>query len=238
MAFNFGNIGASNLGEPRLEAQAITPNIGPKRKISLTEEEEERVQNIKDIFGWSGFDTELLYNFFREWQSSKTKSVKRFVLSFSFILSLSYLAGVAITDIDLFGVEVADGREILFLSSLILIHIISFFYFYQLSSIDWDVHLSKINPVEESLEKYIKLSHEIEKIVRDNNISSVEALFDDFRNTLTDMNSDEIGTYDAIKFYEENLKRSHDKIMLGEYAESIAIYLLVLTGLISIVCSF
>jgi len=191
MPFNIGNIGDFNFYKPRVEAQAIEPGMGPKRKIALTDDDEVKVQIIKDEFGWSGFDTESLYSFFREWQSGKTKSVKRFVLSFSFILSLSFLAGVTITDIDLFGVEVADGKEILFLSSLIFIHIISFIYFYHLRSIDWDVHLSKIKPVEARLEEYIKLADELDQIVKDNNISSVEALFDDFRDIMTDMNSDD-----------------------------------------------
>jgi len=237
MAFKLGGLSIPDMELPKFDPPDYNYGQAP-RKIQLTDKEEKRIEKIIQILDVSDVDLPSIYNFFKEWQSSKTKSMKRFVLSISFVLTLAFIAGVSITDVDLFGVIVAEGREIIFLSSLIAIHICSFIYHLYLRSIDWDVHQANIIPVEAELKKYEDLIDEIDEIVEKQNIRSVEALFDDFRAPITSMHSSEEDTYKAIKFYVRNLKKSHDKVFWGDMAELFVIWALGVMGLFAIIFSF
>jgi hypothetical protein len=238
MAFNIGDFENINPKLPKLEAQDISHNFGPPRKIDLTDQEIQKVHEIKEKFERSGIDIESLFEFFTDWQSNKTKSIKRFVLSLSFILSLALVAGVKILEIDLFGMTVSEGWDNYFLSSVLVMHLSLFFYYQYLKSIDFNVQQAKIHTVEEELEEYVKLAHEIDQIVEKNNLESASELFSDFGNPIVIGQGGELSTYDSIKFYDEKLRKQHMKFKWGEVIENIVIYGLGFAGLVSIINSF
>lgn len=239
MAFEIGDLG--NFGKmklPKSTATSITPNLGQApREIDLTKEEEQKVEEVKEIFFISDLTVESLFNLFNDWQSNKTKATKRFVLSVSFILSLTIFAGVNITEIDLFGVSVADGMEEYFLGSLSLIIIMTFAYYDYLRRNDLKVHKAKISAVSDNLEVWVNNAEELEKIVSENNLGSVKILLDDFRSTFAH-GYPEYEAFKAIKFYQDNLKNPRKSHELLNSIEFYGMYILGLTGLLAIIFSF
>jgi hypothetical protein len=236
MAFNFGKLNNFELPEPG------KPNFNNKlyeapREIDLTPEEATSVNQIIDSLTTTGLTVNSLFKLFNEWQSNKTKSVKRFVLSFPFILTLTIVAGVNITDINLFGVSVQQGMATVFLSSLVIILIFSFVYYLYLQSKDWKLYLAKIDSVNDSLERCVNITEKIDEIINDNGIESVEYLFDDFKGTFDKSNSD-IEAYNAIKFYKNKLKNTRKNFKRIETIEFVGICLLNLLGLAAIIISF
>ena len=237
MSFKFGDFKFPDMNLPKYEPPEINYGQAP-RKIQLKEKDEKRIEKIIQILNASNINLPSINKFFNDWQSAKTKSMKRFVLSISFILTLAYIAGINITEVDLFGVIVTEGREIIFLSSLLVIHICSFIYHLYLRSIDWDVHQANIIPVEAELENYENLIDEVDEIVEKYKISSPEVLFDDFSAPITSMHDTVFETYSAIKFYIQNLKKPHDKSFRGDMAELFVIWALGVMGLFAIIFSF
>jgi hypothetical protein len=233
MAIDIGDLGSFG----KQDFSNIGTMGGPPRKIPLTDEEVEIVYEAKKKFDSLNMDVDSLFEFFNDWQSSKTKSVKRFTISLSFLLTLALIAGVNIIDNELFRVQVSEGREILFSFALLVIHFGSFFYYTYLKSIDLDVHNAKVSTREKSINESVGLMQEIEKIISDNEIPSASYLFKDFTSPILSMHSNEAEVYEALKFYEEKLKKSNKRRKLGEKAEYFLLYILYSSALTAIICS-
>lgn len=237
MSFKFGDFKFPDMNLPKYEPPEINYGQVP-RKIQLKEKDEKRIEKIIQILNASNIDLPSIKKIFNDWQSAKTKSMKRFALSISFVLTLAFIAGINITEVDLFGVIVAEGREIIFLISLLVIHICSFFYHLYLRSIDWEVHQANIIPVEAELKKYENLIDEVDEFVKKYKIKSAEVLFDDFSTPITSLHDTTFETYNAIKFYTQKLKKPHGKSYWGDMAELFVIWVLGVNGLLAIIFSF
>tara|TARA_R110000868_G_scaffold351981_2_gene613205 strand:- start:7700 stop:8413 length:714 start_codon:yes stop_codon:yes gene_type:complete len=237
MDFNFLNYKPPSFELP--EQVLVNPTrIGDApREIPLEQEEEKRVEEIKNYFRSSNISIDSLYSLFNDWQSDKTKSVKKFILSFSFVLSLAIVAGVNITEIDLFGVTVSDSRSTIFLITFSFIHLISFWYFEYLTRTDLKIHAARLSIVKDHLLEFVEFTKEIDQIVKKNNIESADKLFDDFRD-LMDQGGYAINTYEAIKFYEKRLRNPEMSNSRLEIIEMIVIYFLGVVALLSILNSF
>ncbi|NGP90253.1 hypothetical protein [Fodinibius halophilus] len=231
---NLGNLGSFNFEMPKPNI----PNLGqPPREIDLSPEEAFKVKKIMSNLASTGLTVDSLFDLFNDWQSNKTKSTKRFVLSFSFILSLTIVAGVNITEIDLFGVSVQDEMSALFLSSLATILVISFFYYIYLQNKDWEVHTAKTSYVDKSLKNCLNMVEQIDDILTKKDIKSAKDLFDDFKSSY-DKSNLEFEAYQAIKFYKNNLKDTRKSIDWVEKLELWGICILNFLALIAIITSF
>ncbi|MEX0905100.1 MAG: hypothetical protein WD028_05240 [Balneolaceae bacterium] len=173
-------------------------------------------------------------------QVDKTKAVKKFVLSVSFLLSLTLVAGVNITEIHLFGVEVLPEMEYMFLGSILFIHLATFAYFIFLRGNDIELHSAMISRVKKATESYLDFSKKLDEIVLNYELPSVEELLDDFRENATVMNpnDEDIVAYQALKFYEKELKNTHRGFEWIEQLEILAVWGLYITGLIALILSF
>ena len=236
MPLNIDDVNFTGMNFSRLEPPNY--NFGqPQRKLPLNTEEQETVIEAISLFESSGINHTTIFDLFKDWQSDKTKSVKRFVLSISFILSLSIFAGVNLVEIDLFGVSVADGMENIFLFALIVILICSFFYYEYLTRTDQKIHEAKVDSVKIGTEKYLNLVDEIDRIIEKKKIKSIETLFDDFKWTMHQSTRD-LEAYNALKFFRNKLEKPKKSYEWGESIERIVIYILGITALISILSSF
>jgi len=238
---------ALNIGDfelPKRNFSVPTPNIAnpfeAPRKIDLRPQDERDVKAIKEALSKSGLTTQKLFDLFKEKYSEKTKAIKKFVISISFLLSLTLVAGVNITEINLFGVQVSAGMESIFLGSILFIHFISFSYFMYLNGNDSALHEAMISRVKKSTKSYLDFSKKLDEIVHKYNLSSVEELLDDFRENATvfSSNDEDIKAYDALKFYEKKLMDTHRGFEWVEKLELLAIWGLYILGLIAIILSF
>lgn len=235
MAFNIGDLGSFD--QP--DFSQIADMGGPPRKISLTVGEANKVRKIKKKFDGLDFQIETLFDLFNDWQSSKTKSVKRFVISVSFLLTMALIAGANIVyDIEVLRVPISNGHEEGFLIALLVIHFSAFLYYIYLRAIDLSVQKAKIDTIEDDLEECKVLVREIDKIIAKNNISSVGYLFNDFTSPMMGAHSTDKQVYEAVKFYDEKLKQSNQWKKWGEWAEIILLYLFYSAGIIAIISSF
>jgi len=233
MAFNVGKFNFDLPKPPR-----VSTDFGQApRKLDLTAEEAKRVDKIMQYLSKTGLEIDSLFELFNDWQSSKTKSIKRFVLSLSFILTLTIFAGVDITKIHLFNVTVAKGMSTIFLIALAFILISSFLYFRYLENKDWEVHTAKIAFVSNNLERCLELAEEIDDILERNKIESVEVLFNDFKSSFDRFN-DDLKAYAAINFYKNELKDTHKSFDLIQKLELGGIYFLGIMSLIAIISSY
>lgn len=242
MSFDTGNLGNFHVPHiPNPESRAIQnqiANLGePPRDIELPDDHEEIVEKAKETLSYVNVTKESIFTVFNEWQSNKTKSLKRFVLSFSFILSMSLVAGINITEIDLFGVKVHEGMETIFLVVLIIILFIAFAYYEYLLRHDLKIHNAKIKSVKDALDECSDLVIKLDEIVEENsNIISVEVLLRDFWGMHD--KGDDLKSYEAINFYNKELKNPEENYDLIELLEAVGIYTLGFIALWAIILSF
>lgn len=239
MTFNIGDLGLPERNFSVPSTEYINPFDAP-RKIDLSPQDEKDVEAIKEALSKSGLTTQKLFDLFKEKYSDKTKAIKKFVISISFLLSLTLVAGVKITKVNLFGVEVLPGMENIFLGSILFIHFITFTYFMYLSGNDSELHEAMISRVKKSTKSYLDFSNKLDDIAHKYKLSSVEELLDDFRENATVFNSndEDIKAYEALKFYEKKLMNTHRGFEWVEKLELLAVMGLYTLGLIAIILSF
>lgn len=210
------------------------------RNIELLPQDERDVEAIRKALSQSGLTTQKLFDLFKDQQSDKSKSIKRFVLSLSFILSLTLVAGVDITDINLFGLEVKPDNSIIFLSSILFIHIVLFIYFIYLRWNDMEIKNAMVSNVKKATESYIDLAKKLDEIRHKYDLPSVDYLLSDFRDNATVLNPNEedIEAYRALKFYQKNLQTSHRGFEFIERMEILSIYGLAILAALAIIFSF
>lgn len=239
MTFNIGDLGLPkrNFSVPTTE---FTNPFDAPRKIDLRPQDERDVEAIKEALSKSGLTTQKLFDLFKEKYSEKMKAIKKFVISISFLLSLTLVAGVNITEVNLFGVEVLPGMESIFLGSILFIHFISYSYFMYLSGNDAELHEAMISNVKKSTNSYLDFSKKLDELVHKYKLSSVDELLDDFRESATvfSSNEEDIKAYEALKFYEKKLMNTHRGFEWVEKLELLAIMGLYILGLIAIILSF
>ncbi len=218
----------------------FTNPLAASREIDLRPQDERDVESIRKALSNSGLNTQKLFDLFRDRYTDKTKSVKRFVLSLSFLLALTLFAGVNITEINLFGVEVSLGMENMFLGSILFVHLVSFSYFMYLRENDTELHEAMISRVKKSTNSYLDFSKKLDEIVHKYELKSVEELLDDFRENATVFNSndEDIKAYEALKFYEQKLMNTHQGFEWVEKLEILAIWGLYISGIVAIILSF
>jgi len=210
------------------------------KKSSLTSEEEKDMNRTLTLFNQAPVEMEQFFELFNEWQSLKTRSLKRFVLSLSFILTISLIVGMKITEIDLFGISVNEGNEVWFLSFLIIIHVCSFSYYWYHRSVDQNVSSAKVGYLKDNLSEYIQLTKSIDKIISKKKATRLTEFWEGAAGvepTSSYINKIE-GTYKAISFFNEKLSKEFNKINWAESIKKALIWILAITGLVSIFCSY
>jgi hypothetical protein len=211
---------------------------GP-RKYKISDKEAETVEEAYNKFGRTSIETEKLFDLFKEWQSLKTRSLKRFVISLSFLLTFAWIVNIDITDIKPLGLNVSEADQALFLIALLIIHTAAFVFYRVQRSIDLNINKAEISLFEEELKELLKISIILDKIINEKRAPSIQALINDVKGHYGTNNLSKVQKmYKAVSFFKKRLQREQHKRDIIEKLETILIYGLAITALSSILVSF
>ncbi|MDZ7767206.1 MAG: hypothetical protein U5K00_22800 [Melioribacteraceae bacterium] len=135
------------------------------RKEILTVDEERTNKKAYRKLGQTNIDEEKPFELFKEWQSRKTRSIKRFVLSLSFLLTFAWIVNINIYEIQPLGLNVSEVNEKRFLGFLLVIHVVTFIYYRVQRSIDLNIKKARISLFEEDLNELINHSDFFENLI-------------------------------------------------------------------------
>lgn len=210
----------------------------PKREIKLSDAKEKRVKEALDYFETNSlYETELL-KLFEDWQSDRTKSIKKFLLSLISVLSLTVFAGINILEVRLFNITVADGYQYLFLCAFICV-IAGLFYYYEINLWrDKKVNDSNLKVFMESLQRSDQYLEEIDEILEKKGIT-IEQLINDFddSSSLLQKKSSPLRGYRLMKFYKNDLEEPHTTDLKIYRFEITGLYFLGLLSVLTIIRS-
>jgi hypothetical protein len=209
-------------------------------KYNISEDEAAKFKFIIQSFEKSSIETEKLFDLFTEWQSLKTRSLKRFVLTLSFLLTLAFFIEMDISVIEPLGLSVEDANQTAFLISLMIIHVTMLPYYFYQRSVDLNVKKAKVLHFSEDLEEFLDSSEKIEEFMNEKSIPSFRVLIKEVTGNITFTKSSRKSqqVYEAVSFFKEKLKKEKAKSDLAEKAEAIIIVGLWVFGIITVVSSF
>lgn len=222
------------------EATGINSSFdnSPKREIEMSESEEKKVEEALDYFETNSLYEEEFLKIFEDWQSDRTKSIKKFLLSLISVLSLTVFAGINILEVRLFNITVAEGYQSLFLSTFICV-IAGLFYYYEVNLWrDKKVNDSNLKVFMESLQRSDQYLKEIDQVINKTG-STIEQLVEDFDdNSLVVQNkSSPLRGYRLMKFYKNDLEEPHTTDLKIYRFEITGLYFLGLLSILTIVRS-
>jgi|GEM_PF-1338440 uncharacterized membrane protein len=205
-------------------ASPVSFDNPPKREIELSEVEENRVKEALNYFETNSLYEAELIKLFDDWQSDRTKSIKKFLLSILTVLSLTVFAGINILEVELFSITVAEGYQYLFLA-IFLIVLGSLFCYYEINlQRDKKVNDSNLKVFMKALKRSSQYLGVVDTILKKKRIT-IEQLVYDFEEVslVTRQKSSPIRGYKLMKFYKMDLEKP--------FKTDLNIYRFELTGL-------
>ena len=201
----------------------------PKREIQLSTSEEKKVQAALYYFESNSLYEAELIKLFEDWQSSRTKSIKKFLLSILTVLSLTVFAGINILNVELFSITVAEGYEYLFLSCFLFV-LGSLFYYYEVNlRRDKRVNDANLKVFMKALQRSKHHLEVVDNVLKDKGIG-IEELINDFKESgvasLTASKKSPRRGYNLMKFYKTDLE--------APFITDLKIYRFEITGLYAI----
>lgn len=207
----------------------------PKREIKLSESEERMVKEALDYFETNSLYEAELLKLFDDWQSERTKSIKKFLLSLISVLSLTVFAGINILEVRLFNITVTEGYQYLFLSAFICV-IAGLFYYYEINLWrDKKVNDSNLKVFMESLQRSDQYLKEVDQILNKTGVT-IEQLVEDFddKSIVGQKKSSPLRGYRLMKFYKKDLEKPHTTDLKIYRFEITGLYFLGLLSLLTI----
>lgn len=223
---------------PIVSSDSSSFNSSPKREIEMTASEEDRVKKAFHFFEYNSFNQSELLEIFEDWQSDRTKSIKKFLLSILTVLSLTAVAGINILEVELFNISVADNYEYWFLSILLML-IVGLFCYYEINLFrDKKVNDSKLEAFINTLHGSDHYLEEIDNILNLKNVT-IEQLIEDFQDSfiVAQQNSSPLVGYRTMKFFKNKLKKPFSTDLKIFRFEISALYFIGLLSGLSIVRS-
>ena len=209
------------------------------RKFKISNEEVEIVELSYTKFSRSSIETEKLFDLFKEWQTLKTRSLKRFVISLSFLLTFAWILSIDITDIEPLGLNVPGANQALFLISILVIHVTTFIFYRVQRSVDLNINKAKISLIKEELEELLTISDVLDKIIEEERAPSIRELIKDVKGSYgTNRLNKALKMYKAVSFFKNKLQKEQTKRGTIEILETVVIYGLAIAGFLSIIISF
>ncbi len=209
------------------------------RRYNISDEEVKIVEQAYNKFSRSTLETEKLFDLFKEWQSLKTRSLKRFTISLSFLLTFAWIVKIDITDIEPLGLNISGADQVLFLIILAIIHIATFVLYRVQRSIDLNINKAEISLFEEELKELLKISSTLGKIIEEERAPSIRKLIHDVKGAYgTNSINDVLKLNKALSFFKDKLQKQQTKRDAIEILETVVIYGLAIAALMSILVSF
>lgn len=209
------------------------------RKPAFSDQRDRQINSLRNQLASLDLDIETMFKLFEEWQSLKTRSIKRFTITLSFILSLGWISGTDILTAKPLGIEFAGENPATFLTVLLIIHVGVFAYFLYQRSVDSAIRRAKLKILIKDFDKQKILKNEVDKILKEESVKEFRDLLSKANHSFIDKNDrNALKSYKTINFYEENLHKQRRKASIGEAFESIIISLIALIGAVFIICSY
>lgn len=176
-------------------------------KFKLTGDEQEKVDEIIQYFTDASLNYKSLYELFEDWQTPKTRAIKKFLITIITILSFGFVSGVDLRQISLLGVPTQEVSIFHFLIAITLILIISYAYYILQNLIDKNVAEARIKTVKNELKVCSKFVAKLEEIVKSYEVDSVEEIIKSNtpRKTLLSDNSP-LNVFESIVHYKSELE--------------------------------
>jgi len=195
----------------------------PSRQIKLSDADEQAAYTARKALSEFGLTIDQVFKVFRDWQSRQTVTAKRLLASSAMIFAAMTWIEMDLSEISFFGLEVSStgaAKFSIFASAFIIVSGIMFEW---CRRIDLAVRRANIEILRKNLQAGEKMVAELDALVARCKISSVDELFDDFRERLT-VDISDIQSYDAIRFYKTYLKRAGTGLRIVESAELLIVY--------------
>lgn len=178
--------------------------MAPRREIPLSREEVATVGKSIAILKKSRSNQEKLFEIFDDWQTKKTLTAKRILVSTSIIVVAASWIGIEYKDLSFFGLKIASGSPERFIVFILMTILLSGFFYEISRRIDLAVQKAKIKNVSQDLKVLKKPVDDIGSVMKRNNISSFSDLYFDFQ-SLGTTDRDAINAFNAVHFYREYL---------------------------------
>lgn len=193
-----------------IHASALKPTFhdptAPKREINLSETDELTVQDALASLGRASSKTEKLFDVFAEWQSRRTYTMRRVLITSILVILVSAWVGVDYKEISILGLQVSNGNMQHFLIFLIAAVLASAVVYAASIGIDLTVRKAKIGYVSSEMKSLKACVATIDDILHRNEVDSFSDLYFDFVSALQNPGRhDAIDAYRAVKFYSERL---------------------------------
>lgn len=205
----------------------------------LTDKQTKEINKLRNELGTLELDCDVLFKLFDEWQSLKTRSLKRFTITLSFILTLGLVTGTDIMTAKPLGIEFTGEDPTCFLIVLLIVHVGVFIYFLYQRLVDSNVRKTRLKLSIKEFYKNKNLKSSVYKVIDEvavNDLSELLSLAN--ASTLNKFDRMAIKTFDTIIFYEDNLEQQRKKAEVGEVIETIIIGFIAVLGAIFIFLSF
>ncbi len=226
-----------------LSNAVTTPHLhdpmAPRREIDLSQEDISTVNKSIAALRKSHSKKEQLFKIFDDWQTKRTLTAKRVLISTSIIVFAASWIGIDYMDLSFFGLKIANGSPQRFII-FILITILLSGLFYEVSRrIDLSVRKAKIANVSQDLEVLKKPVEDMDSILERNNISSFHELYFDFESSLQAVNQEPsaINAFNAVHFYRKHLVGAGKGLNVLESTELAITYLIATYASIALLCS-
>lgn len=211
----FGDVTPRILNPPSL--------VEPKREIHLDPETEELVELSINTLNQSGFEVADIFDIFHDWKSRQTKAARRVLISLSVLIGGTYWIGIDLSQASIWGLSLGDASLIRFLLLASAILLSSAILYLISRSLDSRVRSAKITRTTKVIGSCRKAARSLEQVVAKNRLKSVDDLIDDFSEPFQVHHPDAQDSYDAVRFYENELERAYTVRKWIDVAELVSV---------------
>lgn len=220
-----------------LSVPRIPDLTAPQREIELSQEDVTIVSDSIDRLKKSRINKEELFEIFDDWQTKRTLTAKRVLVSTSIIVTAASWIGIDYADLSFFGLKIANGNPERFIIFVLVAVLVSGLFYEASRRIDLSVRKAKIANLSHDLSSLEQPVADIDLVMDHNNISSFRELYFDFESSFHGVNQQHhaIHAFDALHFYQKHLKgtnRGHDIL---SFTEMTIVYMIALCAIIVLV---
>ncbi|GAA4353730.1 hypothetical protein [Kangiella taiwanensis] len=203
----------------RPSVERTTQPFEAERKLPISSKNIEAVSAAIKTLRSSGLTSNKLLSIFEGWQSKRTVSTRRFLLSACILILGSAWVGVELSESSFLGIRLQSGNELKFNILLLAIVIITIVLYFFSWKVDYSIRNTQIERALEVIKPCIATRDELNRVAAETEgCNSAQELLDDFRRGVNPDYSDS-DALEAINLYSENLSSPHKTLNFIEWCE-------------------
>lgn len=200
-------------------------HMAPPRRIAMSQEDTVIVNDSIASLKKSSSKKEKLFQIFDDWQTKRTLTAKRILMSTSIIVAAASWIGIDYMDLSLFGLKIASGNPQRFIIFILFTILLSGLFYEVSRRLDLTVRKAKIINVSQDIETLKEPVEALDLVMKRNNISSFRKLYFDFQ-SLHNQDHDAIHAFNAVHFYRKHLEDANKGFDVLAVTELVMIYLI------------